>query len=72
MSNNRLFQPSWIDRVNNRVGRLPIRSRVFYGSFGLVLIVIQVLILWLESGMQSTEIIPVIFFNGLFTPFPLG
>ncbi len=72
MSNNRLFQPSWIDRVNNRVGRLPIRSWVFYGSFGLVLIVIQVLILWLESGMQSTEIIPVIFFNGLFTPFLLG
>ena len=72
MGNNRLFEPSWIDRFNNRVGRLPIRSWIFYVSFGLVLIVIQVLILWLEGGLQNFEIIPVIIFNGLFTPFLLG
>jgi hypothetical protein len=70
--NNRRFEPSWIDRFNNRVEKLPIRFWIFYAIFGLVLIAIQVFILWLEGGFQNGELMPVIIFNSLFTPFLLG
>jgi hypothetical protein len=67
-----MFEPSWIDRFNNWIGKLPIRSLIFYASFGLVLIVIQILVFWLEGGLENVELMPVIIFNGLFTPFLLG
>ena len=70
--NDRRFEPSWIDRFNNRVEKLPIRFWIFYAIFGLVLIAIQVFILWLEGGFQNGELMPVIIFNSLFTPFLLG
>jgi hypothetical protein len=72
MVNERPFKPSWIDRFNNRVKNLPVSPWVFFSLFGLVLIIVQMLILWLEGGLQEVDLLPVIIFNGLFTPFLLG
>lgn len=69
----RPYKPSWIDRFNCWVGGLPIREWVFHGGLGLGLILIQVLFLWLDGGLAKAEVLlPVIIFNGLFTPFPLA
>lgn len=72
MVNERSFKPSWIDRFNNRVKKLPVSPWIFFSSFGFVLILIQMLILWLEDGLQEVDLLPVIIFNGLFTPFLIG
>jgi hypothetical protein len=72
MVNERPFKPSWIDRFNSWVKNLPVSPWVFYSIFGLVLILIQMLILWLEDGLQELDLLPVIIFNSLFTPFLLG
>jgi hypothetical protein len=66
------YKPSWIDRFNNWVEKLPIHAWIFYVLFGVVLIVIQFLFLWLEGGQQDGELLPVIIFNGLITPFVLA
>ncbi len=66
------FKPSWIDRFNSWVGRLPVRAWIFYAAFGIVLILVQVLFLWLDGGLFAAEILPVIIFNGLATPFLLA
>ncbi len=66
------YEPSWIDRFNNWVEELPIHAWIFYVLFGVVLIVIQFLFLWLEGGLQDGELLPVIIFNGLITPFVLA
>ena len=72
MGKDRQFEPGWIDRFNNRVEQLPIRFWIFYASLALLLIGIQIIFLWLESGAQNVELMPVIIFNGLFPPFLLG
>lgn len=66
------FNYSWIDRLNIWVKKLPIHAWIFFFLFGLVLIAVQILFLWLEGGLKNGEILPVIVFNGLFTPFLLG
>lgn len=66
------YEPSWIDRFNNWVEELPIHAWIFYVLLGVVLIVIQFLFLWLEGGLQDGELLPVIIFNGLITPFVLA
>lgn len=71
-SKERPYKPSWIDRFNNWVEELPIHAWIFYVLFGVVLIVIQFLFLWLEGGLQDGELLPVIIFNGLITPFVLA
>lgn len=68
----RPYKPSWIDRFNNWVKKLTIRAWIFFTVFGLGLIGIQILFLWLDDGLQEVELIPVIIFNGLFTPFLLA
>ncbi|HEX6306051.1 MAG TPA: hypothetical protein VFZ76_17765, partial [Anaerolineales bacterium] len=65
----RAYKPSWIDRFNNRARQLPTGAWLFYVLTGLALIAVQVLILWLEGGLGEAGIVPVIVFNGLFTPF---
>ena len=68
----RPYNPSLIDRFSNWVGKRPISEWVFYAAFGLVLIVIQVLFLWLDGGLVVDELLPVLIFNGLATPFLLA
>jgi hypothetical protein len=68
----RPYQPSWIDRFNDWVENLPVRAWIFYGAFGVVLILIQILFLWLDGGLVAQEILPIIVFNGLATPFLLA
>lgn len=66
------YKPSWIDRFINWVERLPILWWVFYLSVGFVLILIQILFLWLDGGLQARVLLPIIIFNGLATPFVLA
>lgn len=70
--NERQFKPSFIDRFNNWVKGLRINAWAFFAVVGLVLIAVQLLFLWLEGGLQDRELLPIIIFNGLFTPFLLA
>lgn len=72
MDKERPFRPSWVDRFNNWVKRLPIRAWLFFLVVGSILVLVQILPLWLESGLQDIELLPIIIFNGFFTPFLLG
>jgi hypothetical protein len=69
---NRPYKHSLVDRFTQLVERLPIRPRVFYLLFGLGLIAIQLFFLWLDGGIKAVELMPVIIFNGLATPFLLA
>lgn len=68
----RPYKPSWIDRFNTWVEKLPVRAWIFYVVFGIVLILVQMLFLWLDRGLQAEGLLPVIIFNGLATPFSLA
>jgi hypothetical protein len=68
----RLYKASWIDRFNNWVETLPVRAWIFHVVFGIVLILVQMLFLWLDGGLHAEELLPVIIFNGLATPFLLA
>ena len=63
---------SWVDRFTNWVEKLPVRAWIFYVVFGIVLILVQMLFLWLDRGLQAEELLPVIIFNGLATPLLLA
>jgi len=66
------FEPSWIDRFDNWVGRLPVRARIVYVLLGIALILVQILFLGLDGGLDAGELVPIILFNGLSIPFLLG
>jgi len=68
-SEERPYKPSWIDRFNNWVEVLPIQWWIFYIGFGFALILVQLLFLWLDGGLQARVLFPIIVFNGLATPF---
>jgi hypothetical protein len=68
----RPFKPSLIDRFNNWVGELPTPAWLTFVIFGFALVVVQLLSLWLEGGLQERELLPVVIFNGLFTPYLLA
>jgi len=75
MTNNdkeRPYKPSWIDNFNDWVERLPIGLWIFYTLFAIALIGIQILFLWLDGAQHAEELLPVIIFNGLATPFLLA
>ena len=73
-SNNqeRPYKPSWIDRFNNWVEKLSVSAWIFYVVFGIVLILVQILFLWLDKGLHAEELLPVVIFNSVATPFLLG
>lgn len=68
----RPYKPSFIDRFNDWVAQLPVRSWVFYVLFGIGLILLQTLFLWLDGGLYAQELLPVILFNGCATSFLVG
>jgi hypothetical protein len=70
--NKRPYKPSWIDRYNSWVEKQPARPWMYYILFGVVLVGIQLLFLWLESDSPETQLALIILFNGLFTPFLLA
>ena len=71
-SNGEAFKPSWIDRFNDWVEKLPLRPWIFYLVLGIVLIVVQILFLWLDSGLYAEELLPVVIFNALAVPYLLA
>lgn len=71
-SENRIYRPSLIDLITHWVGRLPIRPWFFYVLSGIGLIAVQLLFLWIDDGLEAVELLPVIIFNGLATPFMLA
>ena len=68
----RPYKPSWIDRFNNWVEKLPMREWVFYVGLGLLLLAIQLLFLWWDGGLQYGLLLPVIIFNALAIPNALA
>lgn len=69
---NRPYKPSLVDLITHWIERLPMRSWTFYLLLGIVLILVQLLFLWLDAGLQAVELLPVMIFNGLATPFLLA
>jgi hypothetical protein len=73
MDESQPFSASLVDRLNNWVKQLPVPAGIFFALLGLVLISVQVLFFWLEGDSQDlTILLPVLVFNGLFIPYPLG
>jgi hypothetical protein len=71
-SKERPYQPSWIDRFNNWVEKLPVHAWIFYVVFAILLILVQMLFLWIDGGLHAEELLPVIIFNSVATPFLLA
>jgi hypothetical protein len=63
------YQPSWIDRINTWIGKLPLQTWLFHAIIGIVLILVQLLFLWLDGGLQSEELLPLIIFNSFAVPY---
>lgn len=66
------FKRSWIDRFNEWVEELPVHAWIFYAVFGIVLILVQILFLWFDSGMHAEQLLLVIIFNALAVPYLLA
>jgi hypothetical protein len=49
-----------------------VRAWLVHVISGVVLILIQILFLWLDGGLDAGELLPVIIFNGLAVPFLLA
>lgn len=71
-NSDRPYEPSLIDRFNDWVEGLPLRAWAFYLLTAVVLILVQILFLWFDGGLAARELLPIIIFNGLATPFLLG
>lgn len=72
LNHGRPFKPSLVDRFNIWVENLPVRAWIFYLVFVVLLILVQIIFLWMESGLLEEQLLPIIIFNGLATPFTLA
>jgi hypothetical protein len=70
--NQRQYKPSTIDRVCDWLDDLPPRTWLVYVGIAILLIVVQILFLWLEGGLQERDLLPVIIFNSLAVPLLLA
>jgi hypothetical protein len=68
----RRFRPSLIDRFKHWIGEMATPAWIPFLVLGVGLVAVQLLFLWLEGGLQETELLPVVIFNGLFTPYLLA
>lgn len=69
---NQVYTPSWIDRFTDWVDRLPGSSWMYYLGLGLVLLLFQSSILWIEGIDPIGTFHPVqVFFSGMI-PFLLA
>jgi len=65
------YKPSWFDRFNNWTENLSLNVWMFHFMVGILLVVLQVFLLWLEAGSISNQLLPVIIFNSLAIPYLL-
>ena len=52
------YKPSLIDRFTDWVESLPVRAWIFYLVSGILLILVQILFLWLDGGLDAQELDP--------------
>jgi hypothetical protein len=55
----RPYAPSWVDRFTAWVGRLPGPSWLYYLGIGLVLLLVQAIVLWIEGTFPIGTFLPV-------------
>jgi len=53
------YAPSWADRFTAWVGRLPGPSWLYYLGLGLVLLLVQAIVLWIEGTFPIGTFLPV-------------
>ena len=68
---SQFYKPSWFDQLNNWIETLALNMWVFHLILGISLVILQVVLLWLEAGSVSTELLPIIFFNSFAIPYLL-
>jgi hypothetical protein len=66
------YSPSWINRLNQWVGRLPGKSWTYYFGFGLVLFLIQTAVSWMEGAVPVGNFIMIQIFLVAGISFMLG
>jgi hypothetical protein len=64
-----LYKPSLIDRFSDWIETLPLQPWIFYAASGIALLLVQVLFLWLDGGLGSVSLLPVIAYNALVIPY---
>ncbi|MHA2428706.1 MAG: hypothetical protein ACXADB_11850, partial [Candidatus Hermodarchaeia archaeon] len=72
LDKERPFKPSFIDRFQDWIETLPIPPWIFYLALGIVLVLVQILFLLVDGGLDIELLLPIIIFNGLTIPFGLG
>jgi hypothetical protein len=68
---SRPYAPSWVDRFNAWVTRLPGPSWLYYLGMGLVLFLLQTAVLWGEGAYPTGTLIPAHIFIAGMMPFLL-
>lgn len=66
------YNPSWINRITNWIEELPGRSLTYYLGFGVILLVIQTSVLWIEGAALIGIFLPPHLFFSAAIPFILG
>jgi len=66
------YAPGWVDRFTDWVARLPGPSWLFYLGLGLVLLLVQVIVLWIEGASPTATLLLVQGFNAGTIPYLLA
>jgi len=65
----RPYKPSWIDLFIQWVEKLPINIWLFNLLLGALLILVHAVFLWIDDGLFTEEMFPIIIFNSLAIPY---
>jgi hypothetical protein len=68
----RLYAPSWVDRIHDWTEKRSAHAPVDYLTIGLVLTLVQSIFLWLERGPDAAALLPVVLFNAFIIPILLA